>query len=161
MGKIEDRRDQGVHRVEIADGNGGKTTAYHVNVERVRAWAAVASIALGMLVTIGGGVFAAVKLGIASEVHGQMKIEMEPGGMLRRDLEDVSQEKAQEAIEEVQGVIQDDLDSFEDELDDVDKLGRDLQRGQTQLQEQVQAIQSQVTSNHEEIMRLLRGGDTS
>ena len=148
---VEDRRCTGVHKITMSNGNGGKTTAYQVNVERVKAWTTVASIMLGMLITIGGGVFTAVQLGIAGEVRDRMRHEMEPGGVVRSQVEECAQHAAQEAIEEVQGVIQDDLDVLDTRM--LEQRDRGIR-----VEQSVINLTDQVDENQEEIMRMLRQG---
>ena len=140
-----ERRRTGVHSVVSPDGNGGASVTYQASVTRARAWVGLISAVLGLAIMIGGMVWAGVKFGVKSEVRGQIEVECDPDGMIHEEIEQTSRE----FIEEVQGVIQDDLDYMDNRLDKVEDTGIRLEAGQY-------AIADQQTRNQAELKMLIQ-----
>ena len=140
MPDIPDRRKTGVHEITFEDDNGKKQRTYQVSVQRARAWVGLLSAVLGLAVMIGGMVWASVKFGVATQVHSVIEEECDPDGMIYEEIEQTSRD----FIEEVQGVIQDDLDVFEMRLDSVEGLGIELKAGQAAMSDQTDRNQAEL-----------------
>lgn len=129
-----ERRATGVHKVTMTDGNGGKTEMVQVNVEKAKMIINFLKAFVVFILTVAGAVWAGVKWGINSEVHQevetQMEAEMEPGGKIDHHMHEISME----AIEEVQGVLQDDLDFQDQRLDRVETDIGEIKGGITAIQ---------------------------
>jgi hypothetical protein len=143
-----ERRATGVHTVTMTDGNGSKTEMVQVNVEKAQMWINFLKAFAALILVVGGAVWGGVKWGIHSEVHEEvetaMETEMGPGGKIDLHMHEISQE----AIEEVQGVIQDDLD-YQDER--MDRLETDV----LAIKGGVEAIQQQQQRNTDELKMLI------
>jgi hypothetical protein len=120
---VIDRRRKGVQTVKISDGNGGELNLVTATFRQAR-------FVLAMLIAIGtifGGVFIAVRVGIGYEIHAAIKTEArEDGGIIQAEI----RECTEEYIEEIQGVIQDDLDDFDKRMKSVEEGQADLRTGQ-------------------------------
>jgi hypothetical protein len=119
-GRTIDRRATGAQRVIIPDGNGGKVEFFQVNIGRAQMWLNACKAFIALILVIAGAMWGAVRFGVQSEVHQEVEAvfaeEMKPGGDVDRHMHEISQE----AIEEVQGVIQDDFDYQDRRLDRVE-----------------------------------------
>ena len=106
---MNDRRRTGVNRVQMADGSGRRIDVYTATMGRIRVWFGAAIAVCTLL----GMIFAATRCGLGVEIYQQIKKESEPpAGVIYEQIEQTSRE----FIEEVQGVIQDDLDYFDREM---------------------------------------------
>ncbi len=144
--KTPERRATGVHEIVITDGNGDKEVSYQINVRKVRAIAAAILAVGGVITMIGGGIAAGLKLGVRTEVQGAIKKECDPpDGMIYKSIKHT----AEEFIEEVQGVIQDDLDVLDGRMEDMEK-------GQVAIVGSIDGLKAQSERNVEEIKLLLR-----
>lgn len=153
-GLRHDRRATGVQRVVFSNGNGEKDEMYSVNMTKAKTWLGMLATALTVLGTVIGGVWAGVQFGISSEVHDTVEAESQPGGQIYQVVED----KAEEAIEEVQGVFQDDLDAFEKELKEFKGELKETHDLGIRLEERQIAIQADVDEKHQELLRAIREG---
>jgi hypothetical protein len=151
-GERIDRRATGVQRVVVHNGNGLKDEMYSVNVTRAKTWLGMLATALTVVATVIGGVWAGVQFGISSEVHSEVERECKPGGHIDQAI----QRTADEHLEEIQGVLQDDLDDFDDrfrkqhvELQEQHDLG-------IRLEERQIAIQVDVDEKHQELLRAIQ-----
>jgi hypothetical protein len=135
--------------VIVTNGNGDKEETIQVNVERAKVWINLLKALAALLVIVGGAVWGGVRYGINSEVHGeveeQIKHECEEGGKVDVHVRQISEE----FMEEVQGVLQDDLD-------DQDQRLREIETGQAQLKGSVDALTTTSERNVEEIKMLLQ-----
>jgi hypothetical protein len=129
----------------MEDGNGDKEDTLQFNVKTARAWVGFIAAVFSLAVAIAGAVWAGVQFGITGEVHEQIGVECEPDGMIDRHVQRISKEY----MEEVQGVIQDDLDDFDGRVG-----GLELQAAQTKGS--VDALISANERNVEEIKMLLQ-----
>ena len=140
-----ERRETGVHSVVIQNGSDRPVSSYQVNVTKARTWVGLISAVIGLAIMIGGMVWAGVKFGVKSEIHSQIEVECDPDGMIHEEIEQTSME----FIEEVQGVIQDDLDFMDRRLNTVEDTGIRLETGQ-------HAIADQQTRNQAELKMLIQ-----
>lgn len=126
-----ERRKPGVTRVRISDGNGGSSDVYTMTADRVKTW-------LGLLLSIcalGGIVFGAVRFGVSIEIHKVIDNEIKaPHGTIYKQIEQTSTE----VIEEIQGVIQDDLDSLEKKIEDEHDRVIRIEERQISIQQKMQ-----------------------
>ncbi len=142
MTEVNDRRKTGIHRTKIRDGNGVELDLVTVTAKKVKVVAGAITAVLMVLASV----FAAVRLGVVTEVHKAIEVEaMDEEGAIHR----VIHTCAEEYIGEVQGVIQDDLDMFERRIDDVEDMGVLLKAGQ-------EAISSQQDRNQDELKMLIQ-----
>ncbi len=130
-----DRRQTGVHEVRLPDG-----TSYQANVTKVRAWVGLVSAIITLSVLVGGMVLAGVKFGVTTQVKEIIEVECDPEGMIYEEIEQTSME----FIEEVQGVIQDDLDYMDNRLDAVEVTGLELKMGQSSIADQQERDQAEL-----------------
>lgn len=143
-----DRRAVGVHTVKMTDGNGDKQEMIQVNVEKAKVWVNFLKAFVALIIVVAGAVWGGVKWGISSEVHQEvetaMEEEMKAGGKIDMHLHEISRD----AVEEVQGMIQDDLDYQDRRLDrlEIDVLA---------IKGGVESIQQQQQRNADEIKLLL------
>jgi hypothetical protein len=144
-----DRRAQGVQRVIAIDGNGGKDDSIRVNVQTAKVWINLLKALAALLVIVGGAVWGGVRYGISSEVHGevegQIKHECQEGGKIDVHVRQISEE----FMEEVQGVLQDDLD-------DLDVRQRATEETVAGMKGSVDTLISDNARNVEEIKMLIQ-----
>jgi uncharacterized protein YoxC len=144
-----DRRAAGVQKVIITDGNGGKQETIQVNVEKAQVWINFLKAFAALVIVVAGAMWGAVRWGVSYEVHEEvetaMEEEMKPGGKIDRHMHAISME----AIEEVQGVLQDDLDYQDRRLDRVETDIGEIKAG-------VEHLNSQQQRNVDEIRMLLQ-----
>ena len=150
---FEDRRKTGVHRVRATNGNGGEFDVYTATASRVKVWAG----AIIAVLTVVGMVFAATRIGVGIEVHDAIEAECEPGMVIDRAID----AKADEFLEEVQGVIQDDMDDWDNKFkEQAVQMQEQNERG-IRLEERQTAIQRKMDTDKAELIREIRraGGD--
>lgn len=144
-----ERRATGVNKVVFSDGNGGRQELIQVNVEKAKVWVNVAKAAVALILMIAGAMWGAVKFGVSSEVHTEVESAMEeqlqPGGKIHYGMTDV----AMEAVEEIQGVLQDDLD-------DADQRLRNIEKEIPLIKGSVENLSEQNQRNADEIKMLLQ-----
>jgi len=106
MPDLEDRRKTGVHGIRITDGNGDHLDLITATAKKTRVIAGAVTAVLVLL----GMVFGAVRLGVVAEARQVIRVEaLSEDGIIHR----VIHECAEEYIDEMQGVLQDDLDDFD------------------------------------------------
>lgn len=139
---MTERRHEGVSRVQFSDGNGGTTDVYTMTIKRIKAIVGLL-IALG---TLSAMVFAAARFGVGIEVHQVIEREVKPpDGEIYRQIEQTSTE----VIEEIQGVIQDDLDVLEGKVaEEHDRIIR--------IEERQIAIQKKMAEDKEDLIQEIR-----
>jgi hypothetical protein len=135
-----ERRRTGVHSVVIQGGNDRPVSSYQVSVTKARAWVGLVSAIIGLAIMIGGLVLAGVKFGVTTQVKDIIEVECDPDGMIHEEIEQTSME----FIEEVQGVIQDDLDYMDGRLDKVEDTGIRLEAGQFAIADQQNRNQAEL-----------------
>jgi hypothetical protein len=108
--------EAGVNRVITTDGNGGKTDTIQFNIARAKVMVNFAKALVALLIIVGGAVWGGVRWGINAEVHSEVETAIAdgcaPGGKINMHVRHISEEY----MDEVQGVLQDDLDNLDDEL---------------------------------------------
>jgi hypothetical protein len=139
---MNERRQEGVTRARYSDGNGGHSDVYTMTIKRVKALVGL----LIALFTLAGMVFAAVRFGVGIEVHQVIDQEVKPpDGAIYEQIEKTSTE----VIEEIQGVIQDDLDVLEGKVaEEHDRIIR--------IEERQIAIQHKMEEDKAELIREIR-----
>jgi hypothetical protein len=139
---MNERRQEGVTRARYSDGNGGHSDVYTMTIKRVKALVGL----LIALFTLAGMVFAAVRFGVGIEVHQVIDQEVRPpDGAIYEQIEKTSTE----VIEEIQGVIQDDLDVLEGKVaEEHDRIIR--------IEERQIAIQRKMEEDKDELIREIR-----
>lgn len=141
MSHIKDRRETGIHRTLISDGNGGRLDLITVTARRVR----VIGMAVLTLFGVLGAIFGAVRMGVVSEVHAAVEAEArDESGIIHQQIH----ECAEKYIDDVQEVIQEDFEVFDGRLKKVEVVGIQLTSGQ-------EAISAQQARNQEELKMLL------
>lgn len=146
---MNDRRKPGVNRVQIEDGNGEKLDVYTMTAKRVRVWAA-ALIAVFMVV---GMIYSAARYGVGFEVKEVIGDECQPpAGMIYREIES----RSQLFLEEIQGVIQDDLDVFDERFEKQEiEIKKQGELG-IRLEERQIAMDEKIDDKQTEILRAIR-----
>jgi len=139
---MNERRSEGLTRARYSDGNGGHSDVYTMTIKRVKAFVGL----LIALFTLAGMVFAAVRFGVGIEVKQVIDEEVKPpDGAIYEQIEKTSTE----VIEEVQGVIQDDLDFLEGKVaEEHDRIIR--------IEERQIAIQQKMEEDKSELIREIR-----
>jgi len=149
MTQPQDRRKTGIHRTTISDGNGGALELITMTAQRVRVIAgsiAAVAVLLGMI-------FGAVKMGVSSEVNQQIyAAATEERGIIRVEV----LQCVEASTDELETKFGLELEALEEELDHVGDTGEGLLI-------EVGNMQTQIDTNHQEIMRALRAraGDES
>lgn len=119
---------------------------YTMTANRVKTWVGL----LLSLCALGGIVFGAVRFGVGIEVHNVIDKEVRPpDGVIYEQIEKTSTE----VIEEIQGVIQDDLDVLEGKVaEEHDRIIR--------IEERQIAIQRKMEEDKQDLIReIRRAGD--
>lgn len=143
---MDDRRQEGIKRVSFSDGNGGTTDIYTMTASKVKTW-------VGLLISVGtllAMVFAATRFGVGIEAHKVIDTELEPpNGAIHIGIV----KTATETVEEIQGVIQDDLDVLETRItEEHDRIIR--------IEERQIAIQRKMEADKQDLIReIRRAGD--
>lgn len=139
---MTERRQEGLTRARYSDGNGGHSDVYTMTINRVKAFVGL----LIALFTLAGMVFAAVRFGVGIEVHHVIDKEAKPpDGAIYQQIEKTSTE----VIEEIQGVIQDDLDVLEGKVaEEHDRIIR--------IEERQIAIQQKMEEDKADLIREIR-----
>lgn len=131
-----------MNRVKISDGNGGEVDVYTMTANRIRVWGA----AIIAILTIGGMVFAAARFGVGVEVHQAIQAEATlETGAIHREIHRC----AEEYMDEVVDMIQEDMTLFDGRLQEQHDLG-------IRLEERQIAITQQVNDNQQELIREIR-----
>jgi hypothetical protein len=146
-----ERRAAGVQKVIATDGNGGREVSYSFNVEKAKVWVGFVGACVALIIAVIGAVWAGVQFGIGAEVHDEVQHECRPGGIIDNHVQQV----AIEAVEEFQGVIQDDLDVYDRRLKDIEQMGQDLKTGQATAVQQIQSLSDQQQRNADELKMLI------
>ena len=139
---MNERRQEGVNRVRFSDGNGGTTDVYTMTANRVKVWVSLL-ISIGTLMAM---VFAATRFGVGIEIHKVVDEEVTPPeGVIYKQIEKTSTE----VIEEIQGVIQDDLDVLDERIaEEHDRIIR--------IEERQISIQRKMEEDKAELIREIR-----
>lgn len=139
---MTERRQEGVNRVRFSDGNGGTTDVYTMTANRIKVWVSLL-VSVGALLTM---VFAATRFGVGIEIHKVVDEEvLPPDGVIYKQIEKTSTE----VVEEIQGVIQDDLDVLDKNItEEHDRVIR--------IEERQIAIQRKMEQDKEDILRAIR-----
>lgn len=149
MTDIRDRRKTGINRVRISNGNGEKLDVYTMTANRIRVWAA-ALIAVFMVL---GVAYSAARYGVGFEVKKVIGEECRPpAGMIYQEIES----RSQLFLEEIQGVIQDDLDVFDKRFEKQE--GEIKKQGELgiRLEERQIAMDEKIDDKHTEVLRAIR-----
>lgn len=115
---------------------------YTMTANRVKTWVGL----LLSLCALGGIVFGAVRFGVGIEVHNVIDKEVRPpDGVIYEQIEKTSTE----VIQEIQGVIQDDLDVLDQSItEEHDRIIR--------IEERQIAIQRKMNQDKDELLRAIR-----
>ncbi len=135
-GERIDRRatdSPGVHRTVATDGNGGKDDRLTVNVKTIRGIFGALTAIVIFLLTVSGAIWGGIRLGIGTEISDVVEAECEPGGEIDQHVRQISEEY----MDEVQGVLQDDLDVFDEEQREQGKAIARIETKQTALEEKM------------------------
>lgn len=145
---MTERRQTGLNRVTTSDGNGGTFDVYTMTASRVKTWVSL-MLAVGALMAM---IFGAVRFGIGFEIHKVIDTEVTPpDGVIYKQIEKTSTE----VVEEIQGVIQDDLDALDGNITkEHDRVIR--------IEERQIAIQKKMVEDKADLIREIRraGGGT-
>ncbi len=149
MNEIEDRRKTGINRVQISNGNGEKIDIITLTASRVKVWA-TALIAVFMAV---GAIYGAARYGVGFEVKEVIGEECQPpAGMIYREIES----RSQLFLEEIQGVIQDDLDVFDKRFENQEAEIKKQGELGIRLEERQIAMDEKIDDKQTEILRAIR-----
>lgn len=137
---LDDRRTTGIHTTHISDDNGGRLNLITATAKRAK----VIAGAIITVLSLFGTVMAAVVFGVNTQVHTQIEAEThDENGVIRMEIENCIKEELEE-----------ELAVIEDEIDRIGDVGEELAVKQ-------EAMSNQIERNHDEIMRMLRNGDSS
>ena len=149
MTEIEDRRKTGINRVLISNGNGEKIDIITMTASRIKVWAG----ALIAMLTVAGMVYAAARYGVGFEIKEVIGEECQPpAGMIYREIES----RSQLFLEEIQGVIQDDLDVFDDRFEKQEGELKEQHELGIRLEERQIAMDEKIDDKHTEVLRAIR-----
>lgn len=142
----------GVHRSVATDGNGGRDDRLTINVKTIRGIFAALTAVVLFAVTVTGAVWGGIRFGIGTEVSDIVEAECMPGGHIDVHVRTISEEY----MDEVQGVLQDDLDGFDEQLVVEHDRGIRMEERQIAIIRRQLTIDQKVDANQLELLRAIR-----
>lgn len=151
-GERVDRRATGATRTITASGNGERDDRLTINVKTVRGVFAAMTAVVIFLLTVSGAIWGGIRLGIGTEISEVVEHECERGGKIDIHVRQISEEY----MDEVQGVLQDDLDAFDQQLQEEHDRGIRMEERQIAISDRQVAIGEKVDANQLELLRAIR-----